>query len=254
MINWLGLYTLSSREVSRFLRTSVQSLFAPWINSILYILVFGYIVGSRVHFGNNIVYVNFVLPGILLLNVATAAFLQTSFSLYLYRFQNIIEEITMAPLSSYEIIFGFLIGGIARAICVGIGIYVIALLFGISEMTHIGLFILYILLVSCILSCLGIIKGLWSESFEQLSLFQTFLITPLVFLGGMFQTIEMLPEQIRFLVYINPFFYFVDGVRYSMIGYQESTPTIRLTILISLTIISFLFATYLVKKGYKIRK
>ncbi len=252
-INFIGTYTLIQSEAQRFLRTVIQSLVGPWVNALLYIFIFGYVVGFKINFIPGFRYIEFVLPGILMLNVITAAFLQTSFSIFHRRFSGHIEEILIAPLSTYEIIFGYVVGAVLRSICVGIGIYIIAICFQIASIEHIGSFFFYIISVSIIFAFLGIVTGLWSETFEQLAVFQTFVITPLTFLGGIFNSIDMLPENIQTILRFNPFFYFVDGLRYAMIGYQESTLFLRSLVIAILILLSASWAVLLLARGYKIK-
>jgi len=207
-VNWIGLYTFIRREVTRFLRVSVQTLISPWISATLFIVVFGKIVGSRIDEIAGLSYITFVLPGILMMNVLTSAFSHSSSSLYFQRFAKHIEEILVAPLSYGEMIVGYITGALMRGILIGIGILIIGVLFGAAEMVHPLLFIAYIVAVSAVFGLLGLIVGLWADGFEQLSIMATFVITPLSFLGGMFNSLDMLPTSLQTVVLWNPFFYF----------------------------------------------
>ena len=252
-MNWIGLHTNIIREIQRFLRVAIQTLVSPWISAALYIFVFGFIVGSRIAEINGVRYIEFVMPGVLMLNVISSSFSQTSSSLYFGKFVRYIEEMLVAPLSSIEIVTGFLVGGIVRGVAVGIGVYAIAIFFGAAGIEHPILFLLYSVVVAAIFSLLGLLIGLWSDSFEQLSMLNTFVITPLTFLGGVFNSIDMLPTTLQSVMRFNPFFYFVDGLRYSMTGIQESNLFIG-WVLISFLLISFGFWVWvLFSRGYKIR-
>jgi len=252
-MNFIGLQTFVAREIQRFLRVSIQTLISPWINAILYIFVFGFVVGSRIDTIAGISYIQFVMPGILMLNIISSAFSQTSSSLYFQRFTRYIEEILVAPLSFIEMIIGYILGGVARGFVVAIGIYAIALLFGGAQIVSIGYFLFYTIGVAIIFSCLGLLIGLWSESFEQLSILNTFVITPLTFLGGMFNSVTMLPSVMQTIVKFNPFFYFVDGLRYSMTGVQEASPYVGVTLLLTLIFVLCTITWYAFYKGWKIR-
>ena len=244
---------MAKREIQRFLRIPIQTLISPWISATLYILVFGVIIGSRISFLENIDYIDFVFPGILMLQLIAGAFGQSSTSLYFQRWTRGIEELLTSPLSYAEMIFGYIIGAIARALAVGAGIYVIALIFTQATPAHILLFFFYILIVAIVFSLFGLIIGLWAEKMEHLSMFQTFIITPLMYVGGVFNSIDMLPENVQWLVRLNPFFYIVDGLRYSMIGYSESPLALGVTFLILIAIILFALVWILFHKGWGLR-
>ncbi len=253
MVNTIGLQTFIHKEIQRFMRVYIQTLISPWINALLYILIFGFVVGQRIDLIAGVTYIDFVLPGVVMLNLIGSAFSQTSSSLYFQRFARHIEEILTAPLSHIEMIIGYVIGGVARGLIVGIGVYLIAIFFSAATIANIGLFLFYTVAVSIIFSLLGLLIGLWSDSFEQLTILNTFLITPLTFLGGVFNSIDMLPERAQTIVRFNPFFYFVDGLRYAMIGIQEANPVIGIVMILGLILVLGGWVYYLFAKGWRIR-
>jgi len=252
-MNIIGLKTLIFGEIQRFMRVWIQSLVSPWINALLYILIFGVVVGSRIDLIAGVTYIDFVLPGIVMLNLISSSYMQGAFGLYFKRFGKHIEEILIAPFSHIEIILGFVIPGVVRGLIVGLGVYVIALFFTAATIQHLLLFIFYSIAVSMIFTFVGLLIGLWSDNFEQLSVLNTFVITPLIYLGGVFNSIHMLPEKAQILVRFNPFFYFVDGLRYSMIGVQEASPWIGLAIILGLVVGLGGWVWYLFKIGWRIR-
>ncbi len=221
-MNMIRLTTVSRREIQRFMRIPIQTLVSPWISATLYILVFGVIVGSRIDFMEGIDYIDFVFPGILMLQLINGALGQSSSSLYFQRWTKVIDEMLASPLSYAEMIFGYIIGAVTRALAVGAGIYIIALLFTDATPDHTFLFLFYLVVIAIIFSLLGLLIGLWAEKFEHLNVFQTFLITPLIYIGGVFNSIDMLPPSMQMIARLNPFFYMVDGLRYSLIGFSES--------------------------------
>ena len=253
MFNKISFYTFVRREFERFLRVPIQTLVSPWISALLYIFIFGYVIGQRIQFFENIDYIDFVLPGVLMMNIIFGAFGQSSSSLYFQRFSRAIEEILTAPLSYTEMILGYVIGAVIRSLAVGAGVYVIALLFTEANMDHAVLFFFYVVIVAVIFSLLGLLVALWSEKFEHLSVLQTFVITPLIYIGGVFNSISMLPEQLQIFTRLNPFFYMVDGLRYSMISYSESNLAGGVVFLILLALILFFWVFRLFHKGYKLR-
>ena len=252
-MNWLGLQTFIEREIQRFMRVWIQTLVSPWINAVLYIFIFGFVVGSRIDLIGGVSYIEFVLPGIVMLNLIASSFSQTSSSLYFQRFARHIEEALVAPLSNFEIVIGYMTAGLIRGFVVGLGVYGLAILFGAANLIHFGWFVFYSVSVAIIFSFLGLLVGLWSDNFEQLTILNTFIITPLTFLGGVFNSIYMLPEKAQIFVRFNPFFYFVDGLRYSMIDIREADALIGVGIILSLVFVFGGLVWYLFRIGWRIR-
>lgn len=253
MVNWIGLYTLVRRDVERMFRVATQTLVTPWISSLLYIFIFGKVVGSRIDLIAGVPYIHFVLPGILMMNVIASAFAHSSSSIYFQRFLRTIDEMLIAPLSHLEMIVAFTAGAVVRGIVVGGGIYVIAIFFGGAGIDHIGLFALYTISVSTIFALLGILVGLWASGFEQLNILNTFIIMPLSFLGGVFYSITMLPERAQLIAHWNPFFYFIDGIRYAMIGIRESNGAIGYAMIFGLMAIFGVLVHELFRRGWRLR-
>ncbi len=253
-INFIGIETIFNREAQRTLRASIQTLIAPWISAFLYIMVFGFIIGKRVSFFNGqFTYLQFVFPGILTLNLISSSFSQAAFSIYYQRFAHHIQETLVAPLSNFDIILGYILGSVFRSVILTSGIYLIAIVFKIATIMHFWQFLFYALAIATLFAVLGIIAGLWADSWEQTSSFEVFIITPLAFLGGMFTTLDMVAPQFQKVIRFNPFFYFIGGVRYSMIGVQESMPWLRFILVISLLVIALLWVSILFKRGYKLK-
>jgi len=252
-INWIGMYTMIRREVMRTFRVVVQTLMAPVISATLYIFIFGVVIGGTIDTIVGKPYITFVFPGILMLSVINAAFSSSSSSFYFARFTRSVEELLVAPLSYLEIIIGYMLGAITRSIIVAILIVIVGVLFGAVTLEHPLLFLFYIMAVSGIFSLLGLLVGLWAKNFEQLSVLNTFLITPLTYLGGIFYSVTMLPSTAAFITHINPFFYFVDGIRYSMIGVSESNMVVGITVITGLILVLGGLVFYLFKIGWRVR-
>lgn len=254
MTNWIGFYTFIKREFDRTLRVSVQTLVTPWISAALYIFIFGFVVGKKIEFISGVPYINFVLPGVLMMNVIASAFGHSSSSLYFARFMKSIEEILVAPLSYFEMVMGYVVSGVVRSVIVGVGILFIGVLFGAAEMQHFSLFIMYVASTAAIFSLLGLLVGLWANGFEQLNMLNTFVITPLSFLGGIFYSVTMLPSHLQFFAYLNPFFYFIDGIRYSMIGIRESNQSAGIVIILFLFVSLTSLIIHLFRIGWRLRE
>jgi len=252
-MNIIRLSAVAKREVQRFMRIPVQTILAPLISAALYILVFGIILGNRINFLENINYIDFVFPGILMMQLIFGSYSQSAFSLFFHRSTTTITEMLTSPLSYSEIVLGYIIGATARALIVSSGVYAIAIIFTDATPANIPFFIFYVLVVSVLFALLGLLIGLWAEKMEQLNMLQTFVLTPLIYVGGVFNSIDMLPENIHWLVKINPIFYMVDGIRYSMIGYSESNLLSGAFFLTGSAVILFALVIYLFKIGWKLR-
>lgn len=251
--NWIGLYTMLRREVKRTLRVVVQTLIAPVVSAALYIFIFGTVIGSKIEDFAGVPYISFVFPGVLMLSIINASFGSSSSNLYFMRFTRGIEEVLITPFSYVEMLVGLVGGAVARAVMVAILILGVGVLFGAVTLASPLLFLLYICAISAIFAMLGIIVALWAESFEQLQVLNTFVITPLTYLGGIFYSITFLPESVAFLTRLNPFFYFADGVRSSMIGYSEANTMVGVMVIGGLVIGLGILLTELFKRGWKIR-
>lgn len=253
-MNRIGFYTFVRREIERMLRIPGQTILSPLISATLYIFIFGFVIGDRIQVVGDVPYITFVFPGILMLNIIASSFAHSSSSVYFSRFINTIEEILVSPLSYMEIVVGYVTGAVVRSLIVAFGILLIGILFGAVSLVHPLLFVFYVISVSVIFSLLGIFVGLWAKGFEQLGAINIFVITPLSYLGGIFYSISMLPESIQFLTYSNPFFYFVDGIRNSMIGVSEANVWIGLG-MISILILSLgWLIVHLFAVGWRIRQ
>lgn len=252
-MNWIGLHTILRREVERTFRVVIQTLVAPVISASLYILIFGAVIGTQIGDFSGVPYITFVFPGILMLSIINASFASASSSLYFMRFTRGIEEILISPFSYLEMLIGFVGGAVARALMVAFLILAVGVLFGAVTLVNPLMFVVYIAAIAAIFAMLGIIVALWAESFEQLQVLNTFMITPLTYLGGIFYSITFLPPLAATLTRANPFFYFADSVRSSMIGYSEANSVVGAVVIFSLLIGLALLVTYLFRSGWKIR-
>ncbi len=253
-VNWIGLYTMVRREVSRMSRVPIQAFVAPWISALLFIFIFGSVVGGRISQIGGHKYLEFVLPGILMMNIINAAFLQSSTAIYFARFIKFVEEMLVAPLSYAEMIVGSLSVVVLRATVTGIGILLMGIGFGATHIESWPLFIFWVVAVSTVFGFLGLIVGLWSKSFEQLSMPVVFFLTPLSMVGGVFNTVQMLPSWLRWLAWANPFFYFINGIRGAMIGFDETPPGLGEGLTVALIAVLGLFVWRLYSRGYGLRE
>lgn len=253
-INWIGLATIIRREMMRLLRVPVQAFVAPWISALLFIFIFGFVVGGRISQIGGHRYLEFVLPGIVMLNVVNAAFLQASSQVYFSRFMRYVEETLVSPLSYAEMIIGVIAVVVIRSLVTATGILVIAALFGAAGISGLGEFVFWIFVVSIVFGLMGQIVGLWADNFEQLTILNIFFITPLSFVGGVFNTVAMLPDWLRWMAWANPFFYFINGLRHSMIGFTEAPEGLGAAVTVSLAVVLGLFVWRLYSVGYGLRE
>jgi len=251
--NWIGLYTMMRREVQRTMRVMVQTLVAPVVSATLYIFIFGTVIGSRIDDFAGVPYISFVFPGVLMLSIINASFSSASSNLYFMRFTRGIEEMLIAPFSYREMLIGLIGGAIARAVLVAFLILGVGWLFGAVSLVAPLLFVVYVSAIAAIFAMLGIIVALWAESFEQLTVLNTFVITPLTYLGGIFYSVTFLPDVAATLTRLNPFFYFADGVRSSMIGYSEANSLVGFGVTFGLVVVLMVIVVTLFQRGWRIR-
>lgn len=241
------------REVARTRRVVIQTLIAPVVSAALYIFIFGSVIGTKIDDFAGVPYISFVFPGVLMLSIINASFSSASSALYFMRFTNGIQEILIAPFSYLEMLIGFVGSAVVRALMVSVLILGVGIVFGAVQLVHPFSFLLYVAAISAIFAMLGILVALWAESFEQLQVLNTFVITPLTYLGGIFYSITFLPPVAAIITRFNPFFYFADGIRSSMIGYGEANSQIGLAVIIGLILGLSLLVTHLFRAGWKIR-
>src|ERR1700733_1163232 len=253
-INWIGLYTIVRREFARMMRVPIQVFVAPWISALLFIFIFGYVVGGRIASIGGHRYLGFVLPGGVLMNIVNASFLQSSSAIYFARFLHFIEETLVSPLSYVEMIVGSLAVVVVRSTVTALGILIMGLAFGATSITSIPAFLFWVVAVSSVFGLLGLIIGLWAKSFEQLNVLTVFFITPLSMVGGVFNTVGMLPGWLRFLDFANPFFYFTNGLRGAMLGVDETPPGLGIGLTLVLLAVMGVTVWRLYAKGYGLRE
>jgi ABC-2 type transport system permease protein len=253
-VNWVGLWTIIRREMSRLFRVPIQAFVAPWISALLFIFIFGFVVGPRINSIAGHRYIEFVLPGVLMMNIINAAFLQASSQIYFQRFMRYVEESLVAPLSYAEMIAGTLATVVFRTVITAVGILAIAAFFNATNLYSFPEFLFWVVIVSGVFGLLGIVIGLWAKSFEQLTVLNIFFIMPLSFVGGVFNTVSMLPGWLRWLAWGNPFFYFINGLRHSMIDFNESPELLGAGLSLVLFVVLSLAVWRLFSVGYGLRE
>lgn len=253
MANWIGLWTLIKREFKRLMMIINQALWPPMISTLLYFFIFGLGLGSRIQTVDGVPYLVFLVPGLVAMNVIETSYSETSASLFNTRFTNSIQEVLVAPLSYAEMVLGFVFGAMVRAMLIG------NLLTGIGWLVtgaHPVNWLLYVTMISVVsagFAGLGLIIGLMAETWDHLAVPTTFFITPLVFIGGVFTSIDFLPEQVQPLVAMNPLFYLIDGFRASITGRFEASLAADLVVTFGFAAVTLVTAVVLFQRGYKLR-
>lgn len=248
-----GFSTLLGREVHRFVRLYNQTIIPPVLTAALFLVIFGYSLGSRIKEVQGIPYLHFIVPGLVMMSVITSAYANTSSSLYIARFQGHIQELLVSSMSTLEIVLALILGGVLRGVVVGLIISATSMLMTGVTVAHIGMTLYFMFCVATIFSCCGFLSAMWAESFDRLSLFQTYILTPLTYLGGVFFSIGMLPPVWQKVAMVNPILYFVNGMRYGLL--KETDVNIVLSATASLILAAGLFGLcyLLFKRGYNIK-
>jgi len=254
MKSWIGFKTLVWREIYRFFTVFKQTIFPPVISSSLYIFIFGFSLGRRIQEVDGIPYLTFLIPGLIMMYIIEGAYANTSSSLFISRWANNIEELLVTPLSYVEMVFAILLGGLARSFVTALGVYLVSLFFVQIPIAHLGSALFFLIFVSLTFSSVGMIMALFAEEFEHLSIATTFVITPLIFFGGVFHSITMMPESLQWLTTLNPMFYMVNGLRYAMLGVSDVPAWQCMSVVFSISVILFATTVYLFRTGYKLRK
>tara|TARA_B100000700_G_C14977226_1_gene824490 strand:- start:330 stop:1091 length:762 start_codon:yes stop_codon:yes gene_type:complete len=252
-MNWHGLKAIYLHEMDRMRRTLFQSLLSPLISTSLYFVVFGSAIGSRITEIEGISYGSFIVPGMIMLTVLTQSISNASFGIFFPKFTNTIYEILSAPLSSFEIILGFVGAAATKSLIIGSVIIATAGLFVDLNIQHPIIMIFFLVLTSITFSMFGFIIGLWADNFEKLQLIPILVITPLVFLGGSFYSINMLPEFWQKISLLNPVLYLVSGFRWSFYEIADVSIYTSLFTIIIFLILCLMIITISFSKGYRIK-
>jgi ABC-2 type transport system permease protein len=249
----VGFKTLFYKEILRFWKVATQTIAAPIVTSMLYLLIFGHVLEGRVQMLEGVDYTAFLIPGLVMMSVLQNAFANSSSSLIQSKITGNLVFILLPPLSHWEILSAYVTASIVRGLCVGAGVFVITAWFAHLSFVSPLWIIVFALLGAAILGTMGVIAGIWAEKFDQLAAFQNFLIMPATFLAGVFYSIKKLPPFWLAVSHFNPFFYMIDGFRYGFFGKSDVSPWTSLAIVAVFFVVLAGVAINLLRRGYKLR-
>ena len=252
--NPVGVLSLVRREIHRFMLVASQTILPPVISSVLFMFIFGVAIGQKLNFnGTGLSYLEFIVPGLMVMHLISSSYENTSSSLFIARWHNHIQEVLLAPLSYFEMVLGLLAGGVARGAIVCVEVFVASVFFLQMEIYSPLLFLYFLITISVIFSCAGMLGALWAEDFSMLSMWNVYIIVPLVLLGGVFHPITGLPVVVQKVSQFNPLFYLVSGMRYSVTGMTQVSVLLCAAVALFLSASFFFFTVFLFKIGYKLR-
>lgn len=247
-----GFFALIEREYYRFLRLATQTIAPPVIMTTLFIVIFGYSLGSQIERVSGFPYIIYILPGLAAMGAITNSYSNSSTSLFMARMDRSIDNILVAPLSSFQIVSAFVIGGVTRGLLVGGVTLLIAKILTGLVIHHLALCLLFLLLISMSFSSLGVVSALWAEDWDHLATFSNFIITPFVYLGGVFYSVSMLPGVWKHVSLVNPMFYFIEAFRWAILSAADVSPWISGGVTTILSVTGLLLTVSLFKRGYKL--
>lgn len=249
----IGMWTLFKKELLRFWKVSFQTVAAPVITALLYLLIFSHVLQERVQVYPGVSYTAFLIPGLVMMSMLQNAFANSSSSLIQSKVMGNIVFLLLTPLSYWEFFTAFLAAAVIRGLTVGLGVYLVAIFYALPPMEHPFMILLFALAGSAMMGAMGIIAGIWADKFDQMAAFQNFIIMPLSFLSGVFYSIHSLPPFWQKMSHLNPFFYVIDGFRYGFFGVSDISPWLSLSVVLTSFFALSLATLRLLKSGYKLR-
>jgi ABC-2 type transport system permease protein len=249
----VGFQTLFFKETLRFWKVATQTVAAPILTAMLYLLIFGHVLEGHVEAYPGVSYTAFLIPGLVMMSVLQNAFANSSSSLIQSKITGNLVFILLPPLSHWEIISAYVLASVVRGLVVGAGVFIFTIWFADMSFVAPLWIIVFALLGSAILGTMGVIAGIWAQKFDQLAAFQNFLIMPATFLAGVFYSIHSLPPFWLAVSHVNPFFYMIDGFRHGFFGQSDISPWTSLAIVSAFFVVLAVIAVNLLKRGYNLR-
>ena len=247
-----GFPTLLRKEVLRFYKVGFQTVAAPVLTAVLYLMIFGHVLEGREVYGR-LSYTAFLIPGLVMMSVLQNAFANTSSSLIQSKVTGNLVFVLLAPLSHFEFYAAYILAAVFRGVVVGFGVFLITAWYGLPAIEYPLWILTFAFLGAAILGSLGLIAGIWADKYDQLAAFQNFVIMPATMLSGVFYSIHSLPPAWQAVSHFNPFFYMIDGFRYGFFGVSDIPPRNSLVIVACFFVVVSVIALRLLQKGYKLR-
>jgi ABC-2 type transport system permease protein len=248
-----GFQTLFYKEILRFWKVATQTVAAPVLTAVLYLLIFGHVLEGHVQVYPGVKYTAFLVPGLVMMSVLQNAFANSSSSLIQSKITGNLVFVLLPPLSHWEIFGAYVLAAVVRGVVVGTGVFAVTAWFAHMSFVAPWWIAIFALLGAAILATMGLIAGIWAEKFDQLAAFQNFLIMPATFLSGVFYSVHSLPPFWQAVSHGNPFFYMIDGFRYGFFGQSDINPLVSCGVVIVFLLVLVSFAIRLLKSGYKLR-
>ncbi len=249
----IALQSILIKEVTRFMRIWVQTLVPPAITMTLYFVIFGNLIGSRIGSMSGFSYMEFIVPGLIMMSVITNAYANVASSFFSAKFQRNVEELLVAPVPEHVIVLGYVGGGVARGILVGLIVTVLSLFFVDIQIHHFLVIISTVVLTAALFSLGGLINAVYAKTFDDISIVPTFVLTPLTYLGGGFYSLSLLPGVWQQISVFNPIVYMVNAFRYGFLGVSDVDITLAFGVIIGLILVLYVTALHLVKRGIGLR-
>lgn len=250
---WVAFCTILVKEIRRFMRIWGQTLLPSAVTMSLYFVIFGNLIGTRIGDMEGFSYIEFIVPGLIMMAVITNSYANVVSSFFSLKFQRSIEELLVSPVPNSVILAGYVAGGVARGLAVGIIVTGLSLFFTQLQVHHPGIMILSVLLTSILFSLGGFLNALFATKFDDISIVPTFVLTPLTYLGGVFYSISLLPDVWRTLSLFNPILYMINAFRYGLLGVSDVDVTTSLLVVLAFTIVLFVICLRLLARGRGIR-
>lgn len=249
----IALKSIWIKEIGRFLRIWVQTLVPPVITMSLYFVIFGNLIGARIGEMSGFSYMSFIVPGLIMMSVITNSYSNVAASFFSAKFQRNVEELLVAPVPNYIIIWGYIGGGVARGLMVGVLVTCVSLFFVDLQIANLAVLILSVLCTAVLFSIGGLLNAIFARSFDDISIIPTFVLTPLTYLGGVFYSIALLPQFWQGVSHFNPVFYMINAFRYGFLGIADVSVLWSFAVIIAFTVALYCLVALLLKKGIGIR-
>lgn len=252
-VYWIGFYTILLKEILRFSRIWVQTILPSVITTTLYFLIFGRLIGERIGPMDGLAYLDFIVPGLVLMSVITNAYANVVSSFYSSKFSRYIEELLVAPIPNWVILAGYVAGGVARGLVVGVAVMLVAMVFTEIRIHSLVVTVCVLVMTAVLFSLGGFINAIFANSFDDISIVPTFVLTPLTYLGGVFYSIDLLPQLWQGLSLLNPILYMINAFRYGLQGVSDISIGIAFGIVTAFILALTVFSLRLLRRGVGIK-